>query len=135
MIIFLFCLLIALWIATLIQTHFFLPCIVALLFTVLIFLVSLKQPKVQLPKTLLASAKGILAVSFWACTSFCLLSYQKSIVCTNCIYNYLKNDNLLNSNIIQNIWTLYPRFVVISGLFILWVIIFSQTLKKGKMND
>lgn len=131
----LFCILIALWIFILIQTQIFLPCLIALIFSIGIFMISFKQPKIQLPKTLLGFGKGILLISFWACVGFCLLAYQKSITCINCIYNYLKQDNFLNANIILKMWALYPRFIIISGLFTLWIILFFLICKKGHTND
>ena len=134
--IFLFCLLIALWVFISIQTHFFLSCLTAFLFCSLIFVISsLKQPRIKLPKTLLGFGKSVLVISFWSCVAFCLLAYLKSIVCTNCIYNHLKQDDFSNTSIIKKIWISYPRFAVIIGLFFLWIIVFLLNNKKGKTND
>ena len=129
---FLFCFLIALWTITLIQTYYFVSCLLVIAFVVCTFLVCLKQPKIQLPKTLLATSKTILAISFWSCVAFCLFDYQKSISCMNCIRHHLSENDSVN---MSNLWHSYARFIVISGLFILWAVAFISTKKRIKAND
>lgn len=131
----LFCFLIALWTIILIQTQLFWSCIIVSFFCILIFITLFKQPKIQLPKTVFGLGKSILAISFWSCVGFCLFAYQKSISCINCIYNYLRQNDFSNATVIPKIWSLYPRFIVISGLFVLWSVMFLLICKKGNAHD
>lgn len=128
--VFLLCFLIALWTLILIQTHYLFTCLIALIFVIGIFLLSQKQPNIRLPKIFLISSKVILAISFWSCVAFCLFSYEKSIACTNCIREHLRQTDLISAINLQTLWASYSRFITIIGLFILWVITFVLITKK-----
>ncbi|MBO5997976.1 MAG: hypothetical protein J6P93_05570 [Alphaproteobacteria bacterium] len=135
MLAFLFFLLIILWGTILIQTHSFVVCFCALLAIAVIFVLS-KNQNVKLPKTKLLPSKIILTISFWSCVAFCLNAYQKSVNCLNCQLSHWKTvsephfTNGWNFQNIKNIWIMYPRFVVIIGLFTLWAIAFVYAMKK-----
>ena len=138
--IFLFCLLIALWTITLLQTHNFLICISALLAVTGIFILTRKDTKTQLPKTLLKISKVFLNLSFWACVALCLNAYQESVDCLNCMISYLKHipephfANEWNFQNIKSIWSLYPRFIIMCGLSMLWAVAFVFVTRRKK-ND
>ena len=132
--VFLFCLLLILWGLLLIQTQEFLVCLLVMAAVTGIFL--LTNLKTKLPKTRLLPSKIILAISFWSCVAFCLDAYQKSINCLNCQTTHWKSfsapqfTNNWSYQNMKNIWILYPRFLVIIGLFTLWTIVYFFIVKK-----
>ena len=138
--IFLFCFLIVLWTVASIQTHNFLFCISMLFVSVGIFLLTRKDIKIRLPKTSLKVSKVFLTISFWSCVALCLNAYQESIDCINCMISYLKHipepnfSSEWNFQNIKSVWVLYPRFIVLTGLFILWAIAFTFMTRR-KSND
>lgn len=138
--IFLFCFLIALWTIALIQTHNFLICFGILFAIIGIFTFTRKDINVRLSKTSLKVSKIFLTLSFWACVALCLNAYQESIDCLNCMISYLKHipephfANEWNIQNIKSVWLLYPRFIVICGLFILWAGAFTFITRR-KTND
>ncbi len=124
-----------LWIGIALWSKFYLLCVVAHFCLLITFLVVRKVCEPQKAATVLLPAKFILTISFFGCVALCLKSYQESIACTSCIQSYLSSviepsfyDNLGQN--LKSIWTMYPRFIVIMGLFLLWSAAFAFSQRK-----
>ena len=105
------------------------------LLQIIIFFIFPKGNK--LPSRPLLLSKIVLNISFWSCIALALNAYQKSLTCLNCMRSYL-NTHLqpsFGNDTWQNIKLFYQnhtRFWTMSGLLLLWFIIFILLQKKEK---
>ena len=92
----------------------------------------------KLPAKPLIASKVILAFSFWGCIALALKNYQQTVTCLNCMRSYLNTHLQPNfeSDFLSNlkaIWQNYTRLLTISGLLLLWSIVFIFIQhRKGK---
>lgn len=140
---FIFSLLALLWLGVALYSKSFIVCFVVLTALIGLLFVVLRKADFPLkPASPLLASKVILAISFFGCVAFCLLDYQKSIGCVNCIGSYLARvpDPAFASDFgMQNLralWQFSPRFLAMSGLFLLWTAVFFVAInKKGRPKN
>ena len=112
--------------------------ILQLLFLFFIFHLNSQKTLLILSKIKLFSGKAILLFSFWGCIFFILKRSLEGFPCENCFRSYLNRiptpmfDIGLTINNFQSIYQMYPRLIVLFGLFSLYVCIFVFSSKKAR---